>query len=222
MVSSEKVKALFNEIAGSYDFLNRFFSFGIDLYWRKILLNQVLQYQPHVVLDLATGSGDVALALQNKGVQVVGMDFSEKLLGIAMQRGLKETLLGDVHQLPFTDQSFDAVTVAFGYRNFSDRAKVQAEVFRVLKRGGRFYILEFSQPYFWFKPFYFIYLRYLMPTIAGWFTGRKEAYVYLNDSIRDFPNVELLKEQMQKAGWSEVKATRLTFGIVAIHEGVKK
>ena len=129
---------------------------------------------------------------------------------------------GDCLNLPFEDNSFDLITIAFGLRNLADRAKGLAEMLRVLRPGGRLIILEFSQPYFWFRPFYYLYLRGILPWIARWVTGDRDAYLYLGTSISGFPNREGLCEEIEKAGFKEVSARSLTFSIVALHLGIKE
>jgi demethylmenaquinone methyltransferase/2-methoxy-6-polyprenyl-1,4-benzoquinol methylase len=128
---------------------------------------------------------------------------------------------GDGLALPARDESYDAVTIAFGLRNLADRARGLREMRRVLRPGGRLYVLEFSQPARWFRPFYYFYLRHLLPLMAGLITGDREAYVYLNETISEFPDRAALTKEILSAGFSEVRATSLTLGIVALHEAVK-
>ncbi len=227
------VEATFSSVAPRYDLANHWLSGGIDFYWRNRLVNLAPKNKPTDVLDLATGSGDVLFALR-KGlghkVNLTGLDFCEPMLEQARKkrsvRGLAETgnqfLHGDCLALPFEDDSFDLITIAFGLRNLADRAKGLAEMHRVLRPGGRLVILEFSQPYLWFRPFYYFYLRGILPWVARWLTGDREAYLYLGTSIAGFPNRDGLCKEIEKAGFENVKAKALTFSIVALHHGTKE
>lgn len=227
------VEATFSSVAPRYDLANHWLSGGIDFYWRKRLVKLAQKNNPTDILDLATGSGDVLFALR-KGlgdkVNLTGLDFCEPMLEQARKkrslRGLggcaNQFLHGDCLSLPFEDNSFDLITIAFGLRNLADRAKGLAEMLRVLRPGGRLIILEFSQPYFWFRPFYYLYLRGILPWIARWVTGDRDAYLYLGTSISGFPNREGLCEEIEKAGFKEVSARSLTFSIVALHLGIKE
>lgn len=217
----EGVQALFGQIAGCYDLFNHVFSLGLDYTWRRRLVRCVERHVPRVagsrVLDLATGSGDVALALQKQGWSVVGADFCAPLLRKAEAKGVKELVEADAHQLPFETASFDAVTIAFGFRNFQDRGRALGEICRVLKPGGWLFILEFSQPHSWFRPFYRFHTRHLMPGLAGLFQRRGSAYRYLNDTIEAFPDAQPLAEQIRARPFSEVSWKKFCFGSVALH-----
>ncbi|MDG2169372.1 MAG: ubiquinone/menaquinone biosynthesis methyltransferase, partial [Opitutales bacterium] len=185
---------------------------------------------PSVVVDLATGSGDVAFALKNKladEVSVSGLDFCQPMLDEAEKKRLERTPspdinfgIGDILNLPLEDNSVDAITVAFGVRNLENRNQGLQDILRCLRPGGKLFILEFSQPYNWFRPLYYSYLKYILPTIAGWVTKKPEAYDYLGDSIEGFPSTQKLIDELDVAGFHDMKATRMTLGIVAIHEGV--
>lgn len=223
------VNSMFGRIAGNYDRANRLLSGGIDLWWRRRLVNAVRRVAPDKVLDLATGSGDVAFALAKvlpPTTSVLGADFCRPMLDVAeAKKNSAKTLQAsisfqqaDALNLPFTDGRFDTVTISFGLRNMADRHRSLSEMRRVLRPGGRLFVLEFSQPDRWFKPLYFFYLRHLLPKIAGAVTGDREAYVYLNDSIATFPSAEMLTQEIAAAQFRAVKARRLTFGIVALHE----
>jgi demethylmenaquinone methyltransferase/2-methoxy-6-polyprenyl-1,4-benzoquinol methylase len=221
---------MFARIAARYDLANRLLSAGIDRWWRRRLVNLVRRHSPHDVLDLATGSGDVAFALARRldpKTQIVGMDFCQPMLDEAEAKKNRANdprfssvtfKPGDGLNLPLADASFDAVTISFGLRNMADRHRALSEMRRVLRPGGRLWVLEFSQPYGWFKPFYYFYLRRILPLIAGAVTGDRAAYVYLNETIEQFPGRPALAAEIQAAGFSEVMASPLTFGIVALHE----
>lgn len=221
---------MFARIASRYDLANRLLSGGVDLWWRRGLVRAVLQGQPNDVLDLATGSGDVAFALARAlkpGTKITGMDFCQPMLdeAIAKQARTGESVyqsvtykLGDGLNLPLPDASFDAVTISFGLRNMADRHRSLCEMRRVLRPGGRMLILEFSQPQPWFRSVYFFYLRRVLPFIAGAITGDRAAYVYLNETIEQFPDRSALSNEIQAAGFGNVKSSGFTFGIVALHE----
>ena len=227
------VEATFSSVAPRYDLANHWLSGGIDFYWRNRLVKLAQKNKPTDILDLATGSGDVLFALR-KGlgdkVNLTGLDFCEPMLEQARAkrtvRGLGDAtnqfLHGDCLNLPFEDQSFDLITIAFGLRNLADRAKGLAEMQRVLRPGGRLIILEFSQPYLWFRPIYYLYLRGILPWVARWLTGDRDAYLYLGTSIAGFPNRVGLCKEIEQAGFSMVQAKALTFSIVALHEATKE
>ena len=227
------VEATFSSVAPRYDLANHWLSGGIDYYWRNRLVKLAQKNKPTDILDLATGSGDVLFALR-KGlgdkVNLTGLDFCEPMLEQARAkrtiRGLEDAanqfLHGDCLQLPFDDQSFDLITISFGLRNLADREKGLSEMLRVLRTGGRLIVLEFSQPYLWFRPLYYFYLKGILPWVARWLTGDRDAYLYLGTSIAGFPNRLGLCQEIEQAGFSMVKAKALTFSIVALHEGRKE
>ena len=226
------VEATFSSVAKRYDLANHWLSVGIDFFWRHRLVQLAKQDQPVDVLDLATGSGDVLFALrQGLGdhARLIGLDFCEPMLEQARAKRQKKALgeggnqflAGDCLDLPFADESFDLITIAFGLRNLSDRAKGLSEMRRVLRPGGRLIVLEFSQPYLWFRPFYYLYLRGVLPWVARWLTGDRNAYLYLGSSISEFPDRTGLVQEIEQSGFSAVRAHALTFAIVALHEGKK-
>ena len=219
---------MFGRIAHRYDLANRVLSGGIDIYWRIQLVSAVKRTEPKRVLDLATGSGDVAFALGRslpKGTLIVGMDFCAPMLEEADLKKAQNPEAfahvkfrqGDGLALPLPDGSQDAVTIAFGLRNMADRAKCLSEMRRVLRPGGRLFILEFSQPWTWVRPFYALHLRLVVPLLAGLLTGDRGAYRYLGDSIGAFPDAKALSSEIRAAGFSGVTARRMTMGIVALH-----
>ncbi len=222
---------MFGRIARRYDVANRLLSGGMDVWWRKRLVCKVRQHSPVDLLDLATGSGDVAFALADGApslTQIIGMDFCQPMLDEAEKKKISALRYrqvtfrqGDALALPLPDESFDAVTISFGLRNLADRDRGLREMRRVLRPGGRLYILEFSQPYRWFRPFYYFYLSKVLPRIAGLVTGDKGAYDYLNNTISTFPDRVGMAGEIARAGFSTVKASGMTLGIVALHEAVK-
>lgn len=231
MPEGKAVCQMFAGIAGRYDLANHLLSGGIDFYWRRVLTGKVKSFGPKDVIDLATGSGDVAFVLRNRlgpEVPITGLDFCEPMLEKARAK-LKEKPtyadlrfeFGDCMTLPLPDHAVDAVTVSFGVRNFEDRQKGLKEILRILRPGGRLFVLEFSQPDRWFRPLYYFYLKYILPWVAALATGDKSAYDYLAGTIENFPTKEALAGQLQLAGFEQVDATGLTFSIVAIHEARK-
>jgi len=222
---------MFAGISGRYDFANHFLSGGVDYYWRHILARKVKAFAPANIVDLATGSGDVAFKLRDtvgSGVPVTGLDFCEPMLDEARAKKTGKPghagiafAFGDCMNLPLDDDSVDAVTIAFGVRNFEDRPRGLKEILRVLRPGGRLFVLEFTQPDRWFRPVYYFYLKQVLPRLASLATGDKSAYDYLAGTIESFPTKEALAEQLHDAGFDTVQATGLTFSIVAIHEAAK-
>jgi demethylmenaquinone methyltransferase/2-methoxy-6-polyprenyl-1,4-benzoquinol methylase len=223
---------MFGRIARRYDLANRVLSLGIDIHWRERLVEAVRQGGPKRVLDLATGSGDVALALRKglpEAVSIVGMDFCEPMLVEARAKLARlpgalsgvEFRQGDALDLPLPDQGLDAVTIAFGLRNMADRARCLGEIRRVLRPGGHLYVLEFSQPQPWLRSLYNFHLRHVAPSIAALLTGDRSAYEYLATSIGAFPGLEGLSREIEAAGFSRVSGRAMTFGIVALHCGAR-
>jgi len=231
---STAVNAMFGRIAWRYDLANRLLSVGIDRKWRSRLVRAVRRgAPPGPVLDLATGSGDVAFALSRglaAGTPIVGADFCLPMLAEAEKKlaaagpgaysGVR-FVPGDGLNLPFPDGTFAAATISFGLRNMADRPRCLAELRRVLLPGGHLFVLEFSRPRAWLRPGYYFYLRRVLPLLAGWLTRDRDAYRYLNRTIEEFPGAEALTAEIRSAGFAEVEATRLSAGIVALHEAVK-
>lgn len=230
MPDPKAVNTMFARIAGRYDLANHLLSGGVDYWWRQRLVRAVHDAHAGAVLDLATGSGDVAFALADglpAGTRITGMDFCEPMLEEAVKKRADsprwtkiEFRPGDGLALPLPDRSFDAVTISFGLRNMADRHKALTEMRRVLRPGGRLFVLEFSQPFFWFRPFYYAYLKFVLPAVAAVVTGDRSAYEYLCGSIELFPDRAGIAAEIRRAGFSSVRATPMTFGIVALHEAV--
>jgi demethylmenaquinone methyltransferase/2-methoxy-6-polyprenyl-1,4-benzoquinol methylase len=231
MPEGKAVNKMFAGIAGRYDLVNHLLSGGVDFYWRRVLTRMVKACTPKNAVDLATGSGDVAFKLRDRmgtEVPVTGLDFCEPMLEEARaKRSVKASYsdiafdFGDCMDLPLGDNSVDAVTISFGLRNFENRQRGLQEILRVLRPGGRLFVLEFSQPDTWFCPIYYFYLKFILPWVAALATGDKSAYEYLAGTIENFPSKEALMEQLKQAGYKTVEATGLTFSIVAIHEAQK-
>lgn len=227
----EQVASMFNNISGTYDFLNHFLSLGIDMIWRKKAIKELLADKPANILDVATGTGDFAFeAIQIlRPVKIIGVDISEGMLAIADEKIRKrkmqdifEVRLGDSEKLLFDQDTFDAVTVAFGVRNFEDLEKGLSDMLRVLKPGGKAVILEFSKPkVFPVKQAYNFYFKYITPTIGKLFSKDSSAYTYLPESVVAFPDGENFISLMEKVGFKNTKYRPLTFGICSIYTGVK-
>lgn len=218
--SPKEISAMFGRVAERYDIMNFAMGGGLDAYWRRRLVRAVAAQRPARVLDLATGSGDVLLALQRHQAyteSAVGADFCLPMLQQARAKKATKLLVGDGLQLPFSDGSFDAVTISWGLRNFADRLAGLREMRRVLRPRGRVYVLEFSHPVAWLAPLYFWHMRNLMPKYAQFITPERGAYEYLGDSIRTFPRQPELAAMMLQAGFSASRWTNLTLGIVALH-----
>lgn len=215
---------MFDRIARRYDLANHLLSGGLDYWWRHRAAILVRQWQPARILDLATGSGDLALALA-RGLpksEIVAADFSADMLEIARGKGVTNTVLADARQLPFPDASFDAVTVAFGLRNMPDWQEALREMARVLKVEGYVLILDFSLPSKPFRSAYRFYLHRILPLLARMLTGEKKAYEYLGATIEKFPASTDMKALLETSGFHEAKAIPLTAGIVTIYTAQKE
>src|ERR1700761_9474758 len=227
----QQVADMFNNISKTYDFLNHFMSLGIDIIWRKKAINELKKDQPKLILDVATGTGDFAFEALSilKPEKIIGVDISQGMLDIAKQkiakRGLDshyEVKLGDSEKLPFEADEFDAVTVAYGVRNFENLEAGLADMFRVLKPGGKAVILEFSKPKgFPIKQLYNFYFNYITPTIGKIFSKDARAYSYLPESVAAFPDGKTFTALMDKVGYKNTKHRPLAFGICSIYTGVK-
>jgi demethylmenaquinone methyltransferase/2-methoxy-6-polyprenyl-1,4-benzoquinol methylase len=218
--SPEAISAMFGRVAARYDLMNFAMGGGLDAYWRRRLVRAVAAQRPARVLDLATGSGDVLLALQRHRAyteSAVGADFCLPMLQRARAKKARNLLVGDGLHLPFPAASFDAVTIAWGLRNFADRLAGLREMRRVLRPGGRAYVLEFSHPVAWLSPLYFGYMCGVMPKLAQFITPERGAYEYLGESILAFPRQPELAAMMLRAGFSASRWTNLAFGIMALH-----
>ena len=216
----EAISAMFGRVAPRYDLLNHAMSAGIDIYWRWKLVRAVRAQRPARVLDLAAGSGDVLLEIQRQKACTefaAGADFCLPMLQIARTKKAANLLASDGLRLPFPDAAFDAVTIGFGMRNFVDRLAGLREMRRVLRPGGRAYVLEFTHPVAWLAPTYFWYLRAIMPKYSRLFTPEEGAYKYLGESIKAFPSQPRLAEMMLEAGFSSANWTNFTLGIAALH-----
>lgn len=227
----EQVAEMFNNISGTYDFLNHFLSLGIDIIWRRKAIKELKSIQPRVMLDVATGTGDFAFESIKilKPERIIGVDISEGMLNVAKKKITERNLghvftvqLGDSEGLNFEDHTFDAITVAFGVRNYENLEKGLSDMLRVLKPEGKIVILEFSKPkVFPVKQLYHFYFKYATPFFGKLFSKDKSAYTYLNESVVAFPDGETFTTLMEKVGYKNTKHRSLTFGISAIYTGIK-
>src|SRR6266436_704113 len=219
-----RVRQMFGSIASRYDLANHTLSCGTDFYWRKCAANMVASWRPRKIVDLATGTGDLALALQKKlpDAEVTGVDFLPEMLELARRKGLRETILADAMKLPFPDASFDCVTIAFGLRNMENWRDALVEMSRVLKRDGRLLVLEFSLPTGpILRPIYRFYLHHCLPLLGSVLTGKKRAYDYLGHSIEQFPSGRAMVDLIEASGFEHATLQPLTRGIVTIYTAQK-
>jgi demethylmenaquinone methyltransferase/2-methoxy-6-polyprenyl-1,4-benzoquinol methylase len=227
----QQVADMFNKIAFRYDFLNRFLSAGIDVSWRKKAIKQLKKLQPKKVLDVATGTGDVAVMTYNSlhPEKIIGIDISEGMLEVGRKKIEKldlqdkiELQKGDSEQIYFPDNEFDAITVAFGVRNFENLVQGLKEMNRVLKPGGKLVVLEFSKPkQAGFKNLYNLYMKIVAPGFVQMFSSDKKAYQYLNESVQAFPEGESFLNIMHEAGFTQTYLQKLSLGICTIYCGSK-
>jgi len=227
----EQVAQMFDTISGNYDGLNRVISFGIDVKWRKKVLKLVADKNPKTILDIATGTGDLAILMaQTSATEIIGADISEGMMEVGRKKVAEKgfdskikLVYGDSENLPFEDNYFDAITVAFGVRNFETLEKGLAEILRVLKPNGIFVILETSVPTkFPFKQGYNFYSKNLLPLIGRLFSKDRSAYAYLSESASVFPHGEALNNILRKIGFIEVKNMPQTFGVATIYSASKQ
>jgi demethylmenaquinone methyltransferase/2-methoxy-6-polyprenyl-1,4-benzoquinol methylase len=227
-----RIRRLFDGIARRYDLLNHLLSAGIDRRWRRRAARRIAADEPATVLDVATGTGDLALAALAAGrddAEITGVDLAGAMLRIARRKagragagGRLRFIQGDAGRLPFPEASFEAVSTAFGVRNFEDLHRGLAELRRVVKPGGRVVILEFSRPRLRpFAPLYAAYFRHVLPRLGGWISGCREAYAYLPDSVAAFPEGRDFLDRLEAAGFEAARACPLTFGIATIYEGIR-
>jgi demethylmenaquinone methyltransferase / 2-methoxy-6-polyprenyl-1,4-benzoquinol methylase len=226
----DQVAKMFNNISRRYDFLNPLLSLGIDKRWRKKAISILHAVRPRTILDVATGTGEFALeALELNPEKIIGIDISDGMLDIGRKKidaknlGAKiELLHGDSENIPFSENKFDAVTVAFGVRNFENLKRGLDEILRVLKPGGMVVILEFSKPsVFPFKQVYNFYFRFILPRIGSIISNDKAAYTYLPKSVEAFPDGEDFLRILHDVGFKNTQCSSLTFGISSIYIGTK-
>ena len=231
MSKKQQVAQMFDTISNEYDGLNRVISFGIDLKWRNKVVEIVGLQNPDSILDIATGTGDLAINLtKTNAKKIIGLDISEGMLNVGREKiNLKQLnhtidmVVGDSENLPFENDSFDAITVAFGVRNFETLEKGLSEILRVLKPGGIFVILETSVPTkFPFRQGYFMHTKIFLPLIGKLFSKDKQAYGYLSTSAAKFPYGETFNNILKKTGFIQVKDLPQTFGVATIYTASKQ
>lgn len=232
--SNARVREMFRQIAPRYDLMNHLLSLNIDKHWRNQAVKRLRLVPGEPALDVCTGTGDLAIAIADAappGVEVVGSDFCYAMLEIARQKrvagsrsGSIDFLEADSQQLPFADDQFQSVTVAFGLRNVADTDRGLREMTRVCRQGGQVMVLEFSKPtLFGLRQTYNFYFRHVLPRVGQWFArNNKSAYSYLPDSVSRFPDGQALADRMTAAGLVDVTFTPLTFGVCTIYEGTKQ
>ena len=223
MQNPDFVRNAFSAIASRYVATNHVLSLGIDFLWRARVAQRVCEWKPQNLLDIATGTGDLALALQAAcpEMEITGSDFCPPMLEVARQRGLKHLVEADALNLPFENESYECVTVAFGLRNMASYPKAIAEMYRVLRPGGHLVILDFSLPSPPLKAPYRWYLHRILPTIGSWMTGHKDAYAYLGQSIEDFPAGKALCQLLEEGGFCEAEFEPLSLGIASLYVAYK-
>ncbi len=218
------VKEAFARIADRYVMTNHVLSMGADIWWRWVVTGRIKRLNPAKLLDVASGTGDLALSIQDAlpHAKVIATDFCAEMLEHASSRGVHKTLVADALDLPFPEGEFDVVTVAFGLRNMGDYERALKEMRRVLKPGGSLFILDFSLPKGVMRAPYRFYLHHILPKLAGFLTKQKDAYEYLAGSIEQFPSGEGMIALLEKSGFGEVTATPMTFGVVSVYEAVRE
>ncbi len=226
----DQVADMFNNIAGKYDFLNHFLSLGIDKGWRKKAIREIQAVHPRQILDVATGTGDLAIAAsQLKPEKIIGVDIAEQMLEVGRKKiasqqlsGMITLQAGDSESMPFANNAFDAVTCAYGVRNFEHLEAGLKEMCRVMRPGGKLAILEFSHPKkFPIKQIYKFYFRYILPTLGKLVSKHSTAYTYLPESVMAFPEGKVFCETLAKCGFKDAKARPLTFGITTLYTATK-
>ena len=216
---------MFGSIARRYDLANHILSCGVDFYWRNRAAQIVANWNPKDIIDLATGTGDLALAIQRKlpESQIVGADFLPEMLEIANRKGLRQTMVANAMKLPCADSSFDCITVAFGLRNMENSGAALREMARILRKGGHLLILEFSLPRFSIlRAAYRFYLHRFLPILGSLLTRHKDAYAYLGESIEEFPRGEAMVRLLEANGFRNAAARPLSSGIVTIYTAEKQ
>jgi len=224
LAEPERVRTMFGSIATRYDLANHLLSCGIDFYWRSRAARMVAEWAPRKVLDVATGTGDLALALMSAlpGAEVTATDVLPEMVAIAQRKGVINTLVADAMQLPVTDGAFDCLTIAFGLRNLPDWEAGVREFSRVLRQHGHVLVLEFSLPANApLRATYRFYLHKCLPAIGAAITGHRGAYDYLGDSIEEFPSGQKMVDLLNANGFANAKAEPLTGGIVTIYTAEK-
>jgi len=226
----EEIAQMFNNISARYDFLNHFLSLGIDHIWRKKAVNKLKEIQPKRILDLATGTGDFAIALLKLNPNhIIGMDISSGMLEVGKNKmkakqvsHIIDMQIGDSENMPFEDGFFDAITVGFGVRNYEHLERGLTEMLRVTRSGGKIVILEFSKPKrFPIKQAFGFYSRFIIPFFGKRISKDEKAYAYLPESVAAFPEGKAFTDILSKLGYNQVESTLVSGGIATIYTGIK-
>jgi demethylmenaquinone methyltransferase/2-methoxy-6-polyprenyl-1,4-benzoquinol methylase len=220
----QRIRRVFEAVAARYDLMNDLMSFGIHRLWKRTLVREASPRAGQRIVDLAGGTGDVAALMAGPDRSVTVVDPSEPMMEAGRARGHRHVdwQVGAAEQLPMADASIDTLTIAFGIRNVTHIDVALREALRVLKPGGRFLCLEFSTPVFWLRPFYQLYSSMVIPRLGAWIARSPEAYTYLIESIRRFPDQRAFQQLIEDAGFSDVRYRNLSFGIACIHCGVRR
>ncbi len=230
MAKKEEVRGMFNKIAHRYDYLNHFLSLGIDNLWRKKLRRRLGKHNPQSILDVATGTADLAIELARlRPEKIIGVDIAETMLEMGDKKIARKNLQhiitlqqADSEDLPFADNSFDAATISYGVRNFETPLKGLKEIHRVLKPGGVLFILEFGMPKtFPVKQLYSFYFNFILPFWGKVFSGSYESYKYLPESVKTFPYDKAFTDLLDQAGFAQTRATKISQGITFLYEATK-
>jgi len=223
MPDATYVRDAFARIADRYVVTNHVLSMGMDIWWRRVVTSRIKRWKPSHILDVASGTGDLALEIQDAcpDCDVIATDFCAEMLAHASTRGIQKTVVADALNLPFGSDQFDVVTVAFGLRNMADYPAAVREMLRVLKPGGRLLILDFSLPDGILRKPYRFYLHRILPKMAGALTGQRDAYEYLGGSIEQFPAGDAMLGLLESCGFAATQADPLSFGVVSLYEGTK-
>lgn len=230
MPEGKQVQSMFASIAGRYDLLNHLLSGGLDFWWWRRMAKAAGARPGTRFLDVAAGTGDSSVALARRGAEVVSTDFTQAMLRLGpakfrrkgLEHRVRTSVAADAQRLPFAEAGFDGVTICYGLRNVEDRGRALGEFLRVLRPGGRLVVLEFSRPpSALFRRLYDGYSRWILPRVGRWVSGDPEAYAYLPESIRGFPDQAALAAELERAGFAQVRWTNLTGGIVALHTGTR-
>ena len=229
----QQVSKMFDNIAKHYDFLNHFLSLGIDKVWRRNMISELKAVHPRLILDVATGTGDVAIntinQLKIKDLHIIGLDISPEMLNIGIKKietegmtGTIQMIVGDSENLPFENNKFDAITVAYGVRNFENLERGLSEINRVLKPNGKLVVLEFSKPrVFPLRQLFNFYFKNILPFIGKITSNDNRAYSYLYESVQAFPDGEDFIKVLEKTGFNKTQCKSLTIGICSIYTGFK-
>jgi demethylmenaquinone methyltransferase/2-methoxy-6-polyprenyl-1,4-benzoquinol methylase len=219
----QRIRRVFEAVAARYDLMNDLMSFGIHRAWKRRFAREAAARAGQRIVDLAGGTGDVAALMAGPDRSVTVVDPSEPMMAAGRARGLRDVQwqVGTAEQLPYEDASVDTITIAFGIRNVTHVDAALREALRVLRPGGRFLCLEFSTPVAWLRPFYRLHSTLVIPRLGAWIARSPEAYTYLVESIRRFPDQEAFKAMIEQAGFRDVRWRNLSFGIACIHAGVR-